>query len=509
MKLPLLCFQTAMRLCLPIFCLSCLHAEETPDFNQRLTGWDQKDGTWEGARGELKGEGTPSAKILAKEAELGDFELEFEIRLDSPEMQAGVLFRTSEAGAGVDNFQGYYIGLVTGDDHVVWGAGENDWREIARKPLRVKPGEWTDMKIQAVGERITAYVNALPVAEGRFPKFDGLDSVFKRGGYGFRILDGKAMFRNLKLKKAAPLATGKTYTNPVQSDGADPVVLKHEGTYYLYCTYTPDFPKMVNGIRLYTSPDLVKWEDKGYVLKNADSWGDSRFWAPDIVEKDGVFYLYYATDERMAVATAKSPLGPFKQKIQAPMLPDSIKIDGHVFQDDDGQRYFYYVHFNGRNEIWGGKLNDDMMTVDESSLKRMLKPDHRWEEDMGRVVEGPEMIKHKGVYYLTYAGSHFESPNYGVGYATSTSPLGPWKKYEFNPIMKSTGYAHGTAHHCLTTSPDGSEMFIVYHRHNSLTKTEPRQLCIDRIHFVPQTDGEDILEVWGPTSSPQPIPSAK
>ena len=83
-----------------------------------------------------------------------------------------------------------------------------------------------------------------------------------------------------------------------------------------------------------------------------------------------------------------------------------------------------------------------------------------------------------------------------------------WKKHAFNPVMKSTAYAHGTAHHCFTESPDGKEIFIVYHRHSTLQKTEPRALSIDRVRFVPDpAGGPDILQIHGPTSSPQPLPS--
>ena len=82
---------------------------------------------------------------------------------------------------------------------------------------------------------------------------------------------------------------------------------------------------------------------------------------------------------------------------------------------------------------------------------------------MGNVTEVAVVVRRGDTYCLTYSGSHFESPDYAVGYATSGSPLGPWKKYELNPIMKSTAYTHGTAHHCLTISPDDSEMIIVYH----------------------------------------------
>ncbi|MEO0417211.1 MAG: family 43 glycosylhydrolase, partial [Verrucomicrobiota bacterium] len=209
----------------------------------------------------------------------------------------------------------------------------------------------------------------------------------------------------------------------------------------------------------------------------------------------------------MCVAKAPHPSGPFKQIGDQPMDPDSIRIDAHIFEDDDGRNYFYYVTFDKGNQIWGGELNDDMVTVKPGSLKLMVKPDQPWEQKKGRVCEGAEILKHEGTYYLTYSGSHFESPYYAVGYATSNSPLGPWKKYQHNPVMKSTSYAHGTAHHCFTHSPDGEEIFIVYHRHFNLSQTEPRRMAIDRVQFVDQADGPDILEIHGPTGSPQLLPS--
>lgn len=189
------------------------------------------------------------------------------------------------------------------------------------------------------------------------------------------------------------------------------------------------------------------------------------------------------------------------------MAPDSIKIDAHVFIDDDGSKYFYYVGFDNGNHIWGARLNDNMMSVDTSTMKHLIAPEAPWETHMANVAEGPVVLKHKGLYYMTYSGSHFESPYYSVGYAVAEHPLGPWKKYEYNPVMQSTPFAHGTAHHSLTVSPDKSEMFIVYHQHYSLNQTEPRKISIDRIRFVPQESGPDRLEAWGPTVTPQPLPS--
>ena len=218
-----------------------------------------------------------------------------------------------------------------------------------------------------------------------------------------------------------------------------------------------------HGFKVFTSTDLVHWTDQGWVLVEDDSWGDREFWAPEVIEKGGTFYIYYTVQERICVASSSSPLGPFKQKIHEPMEPESIRIDSHVFQDDDGKDYLYYVAFNNGNEIWGAELNSDMRTIEQSSMRLMIAPDQEWEKNRANVNEGPFVIKHKGTYYLTYSGSHVASPNYGVGYATASHPLGPWTKYAYNPILKSMSYVHGPGHHCFTTSPDGSEHWIVYH----------------------------------------------
>ena len=118
------------------------------------------------------------------------------------------------------------------------------------------------------------------------------------------------------------------------------------------------------------------------------------------------------------------------------------------------------------------------------------------------------MIRRNGTYYMTYSANNTGYSHYGVGYATAKHPLGPWLKADENPIL-TTDLSKGVSspgHNSIVASPDGSEMFIVYHRHADPEGTRPsfdRVVCIDRI-FV---DRQGRLKVQGPTSTPQPMPS--
>lgn len=296
----------------------------------------------------------------------------------------------------------------------------------------------------------------------------------------------------------------RTYTNPLVIDVADPFILEHEGIFYLYGTSAPD------GIRVLSSPNLVDWTEEGMALSAKDSWGDKWFWAPELTYRDGVFYMYYSVEERLAVATASHPLGPFVQEERLPICVTTPQIDSHVFQDTDGKYYIYFVRFDEGNHVYGAVLNDDMLTFDESTAVKLLSPTEPWERTMFPVNEGPFVLKHKGLYYLTYSGDHFESPGYGVGFAVSDKPLGPFKKYEHNPIMQSNEAVHGSGHHSFiqVSTSSGKELFIVYHTHRSLSCVHPRVTAIDRAKFTPVDGSYDIITVHGPTTTPQPTPLA-
>ncbi len=59
-------------------------------------------------------------------------------------------------------------------------------------------------------------------------------------------------------------------------------------------------------------------------------------------------------------------------------------------------------------------------------------PDGAWDDYL---IETGGVLKDFGTYYIYYHGSRKEPWAYQTGIATSTNPLGPFKKYDKNPIM--------------------------------------------------------------------------
>lgn len=288
--------------------------------------------------------------------------------------------------------------------------------------------------------------------------------------------------------------------------GADPFILYYEGKYYVYpTTQTPDAPlnslldPATDGYKVYVSQDLESWECKGYALHRDDVMGDKCFWAPEITVKNGKFYMVYTAEEHLGIAVADSPLGPFKQE-EKRWLIEGRAIDGHFFVDDDGQTYLYYVRVGGGNKIYASKMSDDLMSIDEESERLLIVAgDQQWETYDCRVAEGPFVIKHNGLYYLSYSSNHTRCQDYAIGYAISESPFGPFKKYEGNPILHRSESIVGVGHHSFARIGE-NKWICAYHSHFSTEQFKPRKTRIDYAEFVKDpSGGADILVIDGPT----------
>lgn len=276
----------------------------------------------------------------------------------------------------------------------------------------------------------------------------------------------------------------------------DPFIMLYDNVYYAYGTNAGD------GIEVYTSDNLRTWEKASQLALHKDnSWGEKWFWAPEVyyIKEKNKFFMYYTANEHICVATSDSPLGPFVQEEKKPML-DEKSIDNSLFIDDDGKAYLYFDLFNDGLNIWVAELENDLQTIKKSTMTKCINVSQPWEEVWPRVNEGPFVIKHKGVYYLTYSANSYESQFYGIGYATATSPMGPWTKYEKNPILQKPEDLVGVGHSAMFRDKRG-QLKIVFHAHNNQEKIHPRHMYIADVTFT--DDAMPVMQVSQRITKPE------
>ena len=276
---------------------------------------------------------------------------------------------------------------------------------------------------------------------------------------------------------------------------ADPTIFLDNGTYYLYGTSAPD------GFLVYKSTDLKHWEgpcgaENGLALKRGDAFGSQGFWAPQVFKRKGMYYMAYTANEQLAIAEAKSPLGPFCQQTIA-QIPATVKeIDPYIFFDTNGKAYLYHVRLINGNRIYVAELNKDLKSMKESTAREAISVNPEGWENTDKaqwgVGEGPTVVKKGGTYYLFYSCDDFRNVNYAVGFATAKSPLGPWTKHGEPMLTRKLIGENGTGHGDFFVDKDG-RMQYVFHTHASRTQVSPRKTAVVQLQF----DGKGFSLVDG------------
>ena len=141
------------------------------------------------------------------------------------------------------------------------------------------------------------------------------------------------------------------FNNPLPVEFGDPYILKSsDGKYYMTGT-----GGVKDGFKMYSSDDLKEWKDEGRIYSgNTDtSWCVANFWAPELYEHQGKYYLFYSADWRhnpnnelenfrIGVAVADSPTGPYTDLYNRPVYdPGYPIIDANLWVEDD-KVYLYY-----------------------------------------------------------------------------------------------------------------------------------------------------------------------
>lgn len=340
-----------------------------------------------------------------------------------------------------------------------------------------------------------------------------------------------------------------SFTNPLPVQFGDPYILLVDSIYYMYGTGGG----AKDGFCAYSSPDMVNWTPVGQVYQGnvEGSWAIANFWAPEVYERNGKFYMLFSADWkenptnelenfRIGVAVADKPTGPFREMSDKPLFdPGYPAIDGNLLTDSDGRTYLYYSRCCYKHPVeseFATKAKNDGLfdEIEESWIYAVeVKPDlseiigepvlvlrppvqlddaqSEWEsrsvttgEVNRRWSEGPFALKQGDTYYLMYSANFFGGKNYAVGYATSKNPFGPFEKSTDNPVLEKNvekgGIVTGTGHNSVTWSKDGRQMYCVYHARTEKTGDE-RVVFIDKMKI----DEAGHLSVDGPTTDPQTV----
>lgn len=242
--------------------------------------------------------------------------------------------------------------------------------------------------------------------------------------------------------------------------------------------------------------DLNKWTCHGDIFHtqaDRDHRADTdwttehnELFAPDVVEKDGKYYLYaYIVNSRGCVAVSDKPEGPFKLLSQYQYtIPDEICcngwfIDPGVLVDDDGQVYIYC----GFERSFMAQINPENMyeVLDGSCIEHIIpcKPDEAQGFDREETLfyEAASMRKIGDVYYLIY------SPKRGsrLAYATSDKPTGPFT-YRGYIVDNGIDYPGGNNHGSVVCI--NGQWYVFYHRMTNGTIMS-RRGCVEKIEILP------------------------
>lgn len=196
------------------FTIGTLAANETgwsELFNgKNLEGWTQINGTasYEVKDGAILGttaEGSPNSFLCTKK-HYSDFELQFEVKLDS-RLNSGVQIRSNSFPEYKNGrVHGYQVEIATnGTAGFIYDEGRRGWlsteedRANEKAKAAFKDGEWNHYRVVCKGDSIKTWVNGVPAADVK-------DGMTPTGFIGLQVHSFRGetpswvMWRHIKLK---------------------------------------------------------------------------------------------------------------------------------------------------------------------------------------------------------------------------------------------------------------------------------------------------------------------
>lgn len=281
-----------------------------------------------------------------------------------------------------------------------------------------------------------------------------------------------------------------TFSNPI-TQGADPWVVKQGSTYY-------SVESRGGGIYVYRSDTLPQLKRDGVLVWSPGStgWNRSDIWAPELHHIGDRWYIYYAagqpgpagpaaefTDQRSGVleSTTDNAQGTYVDKGMLYTGDDVVAGTNPVWAIDlnttiiNGQRYAVWSGWEQNRTTHDTPQHTYIARMSNpwtiaTNRVRLSSPVEAWERAGLDLQEGQTFLQHGDDTFIVYSTRESFGPDYRLGTLRLASPTADplvasnWTK-SAGPVFTGVPAQgiYGVGHASFTTSPDGTESWIVYH----------------------------------------------
>lgn len=288
-------------------------------------------------------------------------------------------------------------------------------------------------------------------------------------------------------------AQTKSLINDTLINVHDPVIIRQDSTYYIFCTG--------QGITAFSSPDMKHWKQLKPVFDKAPQWAvdaipsfKGHIWAPDISYHSGQFYLYYAVS---AFGKNTSCIGLATNKTLDPSAKNFKWIDhGKVIQSVPGRDMWNAIDPNlildenktpwlAFESFWNGmklvKLDSTLTAVAQpeewytvASRKRdFILPDSVAGD---AAIEAPFIYQHGKYFYLFVSFDYCcrgEKSTYKMMVGRSEKVTGPYADRDGVPmnlggsstVLEGDKNWHGVGHNAVANF-NGTD-YLIFHGYDA------------------------------------------
>ncbi len=259
---------------------------------------------------------------------------------------------------------------------------------------------------------------------------------------------------------------------------ADPCMIKGSDGNYYYVATAPEYDrielriaKTLKGIA--TAPVKVIW------TKHATGPMGSHIWAPEIVQMDGAWVIYFAAGDaedvwriRMYALINKSSdptTGTWEELGQVKTARESFSLDATSFVHK-GQRYYLWAQRDAEETVNSAiyiakQLSPTKIGPVETKI---TMPTLDWEIQGFKVNEGPAVIVRNGKVFVSYSASATDH-RYAMGllWADENADLLDPKSWHKSPKpvfwTNEKLNRYGPGHNSFIVAEDGKTDVLVYH----------------------------------------------